>query len=144
MRRARVSKEQKQRLVAAIAGAERGSRGEVRVHIEGRCPGGDPLVRAEQVFAELGMTETAEATGVLLYVAERDRVAAVYAGGGIHGARDASFWQGVIDAVAGGYRDGDKIGGLVQALDTIGVLLRQAVPSDDSAGNELPDQVSVR
>jgi uncharacterized membrane protein len=143
MRRRRLRGEDERRVVTALAGAERGNRGEVRVHLEGRCPGGEPLARATALFAELGMRATADDTGVLLYVAERDRKAAVYAGAGIHGAGDADFWQTVVDRVTQGYRDGDRAGGLAAALALVGDLLREAVPGD-RAGNELPDQVSQR
>ena len=142
MGRRRLGAADERRVVDALASAERGNKGEVRLHLEGRCRGA-PLVRAAEVFAELGMRETAEDTGVLLYVAESDRQAAVHAGSGVHGAREPAFWQEVIEYVAEGYRRGRKVEGLVQALEVIGDLLREVVPGDP-AGNELPDEVSTR
>lgn len=128
-------------LIEAIRGAERGNRGEVRLHVEARCKG-DALVRAEQLFSEL-CQETRGETGVLLYVAPSSRKVAVWAGEGIHGAAAPTFWRSVTDAVAAGFATGDRVGGLARALDEIGVLLRAHVPGDDTAGNELPDQVTT-
>ena len=68
------------RLVAAIRRAEEANRGEVLVHVERRCPGGDALARAAKLFEKLGMRRTATDTGVLLYVAVKDHKAAVFAG----------------------------------------------------------------
>lgn len=132
-------------VVAAITAAEVDNRGEVRVHLEGQMPEGcpDPLARAEQLFGALGMADTRDGTAVLLYVAEGDRKAAVYAGPGVHGAREAGFWQGVIDAVAEGFGRGARAEGLVSALGQVGALLREAAPGDDTAGNELDDAVTT-
>lgn len=129
--------------MGAIAEAESGNRGEVRVHIEEFCAG-DPLERAGEIFAELDMNETTEDTGVLLYVATVDRACAVFAGSGIHGARDPEFWQEVADAVAGGYRRGDPLAGIEMALLEVGQVLRERVPGEDSAGDELPNAVTTR
>lgn len=130
------------RVVAAIRGAERGSRGEVRVHVEERCKG-DALDRARALFGELRMHETREHTGVLLYVATRDRKTAVFADRGIHGATDAAFWAGVANDVARGFAAGDGAAGLIAALGRIGDLLRAHQPSSDAYGDELPNEVST-
>jgi uncharacterized membrane protein len=137
-----ITRGQEAALVAAIRDAERGNRGEVRVHLERRCPGGNALHRARELFHKLGMPATRDDTGVLLYVAVEDRKAAVFAGAGIHGAAREGFWQQVVDAVAQGYRRGEPVGGLVEALGRIGTLLREHAPGEDMAGNELPDEVS--
>ena len=88
------------------------------------------------------MERTVEATGVLLYVAVKDRSAAVFAGAGIHGAAGDGFWQDAIDAVARGFASGQPASGIVCALDMIGSLLRASAPGEDTAGNELPDEVT--
>ena len=129
-------------LVRAITDAELGNRGEVRVHVEPRCPHPDPIDRAAELFEELGMRETAADTGVLLYVATATRDCAVFAGAGIHGASDDDFWQGVADGLARGFARRDPVAGFEMALLQIGELLREAAPGDDLAGDELPNRVS--
>ena len=130
-------------LVAAIRDAERGNRGEVRVHVEKRCPGGNALERARQIYHLLGMSGTQEDTAVLLYVALSDRKAAVFAGSGIHAAAKPDFWKSVVDAVAKGYARGAGEAGLVDAIGKIGELLREHLPGEDRSGNELPDEVTT-
>ena len=131
-----------QRLVRAIANAERDNRGEVRLHVEARCPVDDPQLRARALYRQQALHRTRDDTAVLLYVAEASRVAAVHAGQGIHGCAEADFWQSVTEAVAGGYRDGRPVDGPVAALDRVGALLREHAAGDDVAGNELPDEVT--
>ena len=127
----------------AIAAAERGNRGEIRVHIESRYPGDGPLGRAEALYQELGMAKTRDDTGVLLYVAERDHKAAVFAGTGVYGARKPELWKEIAAAVAQGYAFGDRVSGLVRALTMIGDILRETAPGDDLAGDELPNKVTT-
>lgn len=134
---------ERERVIEAIAAAEGGNRGEVRVHIEPECPADQPLDRAEQLFGELGMHETDDATGVLLYIADIDRKCAVWAGEGIFESRDDDFWRHVVDEISNGYQRGECVDGIVAALEEVGEVLREQVPGDDKAGNELPDEVSI-
>ena len=136
-----LTSEQEALLVRAIGEAEVGNRGEG--HVERRCPSPDAMARAREIFFELEMDRTSEDTAVLLYVAIASRECAVYAGDGIHGARGEGFWQGVADGLARGFAKNDPIGGFERALLAIGALLREVVPSDDAAGDELRDAVTV-
>jgi|GEM_PF-450436 len=130
-------------LTAAIAAAEKGNRGEVRLHLEHRSPHRDVVQRARELFFNLGMDRTEEETGVLLYVALKDRRAAVFAGAGIFGSQKPEYWQKIIDRVSRGFAEGDIAAGLIEALTMTGDLLREKVPGDDGAGNELSNRVSI-
>jgi len=134
--------EHEAQIVAAIKRAEAGNRGEVRVHVEPRCQGAS-LARARELFAALGMARTAADTGVLLYVAQRSRKTAIWAGQGIHDAVDSRVWQGLVDDVASRFAAGDGIAGLCAAIDSIGDMLRKHLPGPDEAGDELPNKVTT-
>ena len=74
---------QKQAMVDAVRQAERDTSGEIRVHIENRCP--KPVLdRATDVFARLKMHKTALRNGVLVYIALRDRKLAIIGDAGIN------------------------------------------------------------
>ena len=139
----RLSKKARSAIVQAIGAAEVGNQGEVRLHIERSCGVDNPIDRAREIFDATGMQETAAGTGVLLYVAIKSRAACVYAGAGIHDATDESFWQEVVDEVAEGFSIHKPGDGLVSAIHKIGELLREHFPSEDEAGNELSNEVSV-
>ena len=138
----RLSKADASKVRDAIGRAEKGHRGEIRVHIEHRYPGDGPLTRARDLFFRLGMAMTAQGTGVLLYVAEKDHKAAVFAGPGVYGASEPGFWKDVSRLVADGYKRGAKAEGIVAAVTKIGELLATAAPGDDTHGNELPNEVT--
>jgi uncharacterized membrane protein len=133
--------QQEQEVVRAVANAERGNRGEVRLHLEAKCPG-DPLERAATLYRSLGMHETKDDTGVLLYVATSSRVCAVFCGAGIVSCPPEGFWKSVTDAVAQGFARGEPAQGLIAGLSQIGQMLREHVPGDDRAGDELSNSIS--
>jgi uncharacterized membrane protein len=114
----------------------------LRVHIEEECSG-DPLDRARHFFGALGMHQTRDDTGVLLYVSPGSRQVAIYAGTGIHKAAGASLWTDAVGRVATGFRDGDGLGGIEAAILIVGEAMARCAPGDDEAGNELPDEITT-
>jgi uncharacterized membrane protein len=134
----------RQELTAAIAAAEAGHRGEVRVHLERRRPRDKtPEARAKELFESFGMDRTREDTAVLLYVAFADGRSAVHAGSGVVDAARAGFWRSVADEIERGFAIGEPLAGTCAALEQIGELLRELVPGEDVGGNELPDAVTT-
>jgi hypothetical protein len=137
-----LSNDERRAIVDAVADAERGSSGEVRVHIEPRCPSGDALDRARALFQSLGMHRTRRGTGVLLYIATEDHRAAIFAGPGLYEASEASFWQAITQRVAAGFKNRRPADGIVAALQMIGERLREHAAGEDVSGNELPNELS--
>lgn len=135
---------ERQELSAAIAAAEKGHRGEVRVHLERRCPGPrSPSERAEELFAAFRMDRTREDTAVLLYVSFDDGRSAVHAGSGVRQAAAAGFWRSVAEEIDRGFAIEEPLAGLCAAIEQIGELLREHAPGEDLAGNELPDAITT-
>jgi uncharacterized membrane protein len=132
---------ERQTVLAAIRDAERKTSGEIRVHIEARCPG-DPLVRATRVFEELGMTKTAERNGTLLYLALRDHKFAVIGDQGIHLRLPEGFWEEVREAMEERFRAGRFAEGLVRGVAAIGERLAAYFPRGADDRDELPDEIS--
>lgn len=126
----------------AIAEAERGTSGEIRVHLDARCPG-DPMARAVAVFEGLGMTRTTLRNGVLVYVAVEDRKLAVIGDAAVHERVGSVYWVRLRDTVLGHFREGHPRVGLVAAVREIGEVLRRHFPRAPDDENELPDDVSL-
>lgn len=128
--------------MAAVEAAERGHRGEIRVHVEGRYAGDGPIARAAEVYRALGMDRTQDDTAALLYIALDDRKVAVWHGAGLAGAAEGRFWSDVTEAVAAGFRAGAPADGIVRAVAEMGKLMRTAAAGEDTRGDELPNAVS--
>lgn len=130
-------------VVEAIQAAERCTSGEIRVHLERRCKGGDPLARGRQVFEHLGLAATAARNGVLIYVAVGNRQFAVLGDQGIDRTVPTTFWDEIVAAMAERFRADDFAGGLVLAIGRIGARLAEHFPPLGAADrNELPDDIS--
>jgi uncharacterized membrane protein len=129
-------------VAAAIAEAEAATSGEIRVHLDARCPG-DALARAALVFERLGMHRTAARHGVLIYVSIEDHKVAVLGDRGIHERVGQAYWDGLLQAVLEHFRARRFREGLVHAVAEVGAELRRHFPRRPDDVNELPDRVSV-
>ena len=78
-------------IVQAIQEAEKKTSGEVRVHIEKKCPKKDPVKRAISLFQKLRMHKTDLRNGVIVYVATEDHLLAIWGDEGIHAKLAKNF-----------------------------------------------------
>jgi uncharacterized membrane protein len=130
-------------LVAAIKQAELRTSGEIRLHLENKCPTPEPLDRAAQVFAELKMHQTKLRNGVLFYLAWQSRQFAVVGDAGINSAVPDEFWEAVKEAVVDQFRQEQYAIGLERGIKLVGEQLRQFFPYDAATDtNELDDSIS--
>lgn len=137
------SAHEEQAIMHAVAAAERGSTGELRVLVLGRCKG-DALEEAKRHFVRMGLAETRGRTGVLLLVCPRDHKAAILGDVGIHAKVGDPFWQMVIARAIGFFARGEILLGVLSAVDEIGQAFRQHLPGEAGEGNELPDRPEHR
>ena len=139
-----LSEEDRRRVVDAIGNAESRSRGEVRIHVERRCPGKDPVARAAIVFERLGMTRTALRNGVLVYVAADDKLFAIVGDQGIDEKVGADFWRGIADGMGARFATGAFAAGLIEAIGRVGDALAAHFPAapDRQDVDELADDIS--
>ena len=130
-------------LVAAIKAAELQTSGEIRLHLEDKCPTPEPLDRAAQVFAELKMHRTKLRNGVLFYLAWQTRQFAVVGDAGINSAVPDDFWEDVKETVVSHFRQEQYVAGLEHGIRLVGEQLRQFFPYDAATDiNELSDDIS--
>ncbi len=134
---------QEEALVAAIQQAELRTSGEIRLHIEEKCPTPEPLDRAAQVFAELKMHRTKLRNGVLFYLAWQSRQFAVVGDAGINSTVPDEFWEAVKETVVSHFRQEQYVLGLERGIRLVGEQLQQFFPYDAATDvNELDDTIS--
>lgn len=134
--------EERDRVRAAIAEAERATSGELRVHLEDRCEE-DVLDHAAFIFDELGMHRTAARNGVLIYVSVGDHRLAVIDNAGINAVVPSNFWNDVLGLLRLHFAAGRQAEGLCQAAHMVGEKLRAHFPRRTDDRNELPDDISI-
>lgn len=136
--------DQQQRIVEAIRQAEKATSGEIRVHVEPNCPSADPVQRAIDVFARLGMHQTKAQNGVLFYLAHVDRKFAVLGDKGIDAKVPPGFWESTKDLLRTYFAKGDYAEGLSLGIEQAGQQLRRYFPYDGVTDtNELTDDISI-
>ena len=132
------------KISAAIADAERGSRGQIRVFITHRAVE-DVLATARERFAKLDMEKTAARNAVLIFLAPESRKFAVVGDQGIHercGGDD--FWQKIVgETMRPRLKESRFTEAIVAAVGEVGKVLAQHFPPDPGGArtNELPDEV---
>lgn len=131
---------QDEQIVAAIRAAEMKTSGEIRVFIT-RKETSDPLAAAQEEFTRLGMTNTAERNGVLIFVAPRSQQFAILGDKAIHEKCGESFWRAVAEEMTAHFRKSEFTGGIVRAIQKAGTLLDEHFPRRTDDKNELPDAV---
>jgi uncharacterized membrane protein len=126
----------------AIADAESGTSGEIRVHLERICFG-DPVARAAEVFERIGMHRTALRHGVLLYLAVVDHRLAVVGDQAIHDRVGQAYWQRLAASIAARLRAAPPADAIVEGVGEIGRTLARHFPRRPDDRNELSDEVSL-
>jgi len=133
--------DQQDTVVAAVRLAEKGTSGEIRIHIDEKCTC-DPMQRAEEVFFKLGMHRTERRNGVLIYLASESKVFAIIGDKGINDLVSEHFWEDVLEVMRSCFKEGLYVEGLSRAAVMIGMKLQEFFPYQQDDINEQPDEIS--
>ena len=137
-----LSEADQRRVIEAVKAAERNTSGEIRVFVESHCSFVDPMDRAKEIFFKLEMEKTAEHNASLIYVAVKDRQAAVYGDEGIHQKVGQKYWEEEVNKMLVNFKQEHLADGIVLCISDIGEALHQHFPYDrDTDKNELPDEI---
>jgi uncharacterized membrane protein len=127
-------------IVAAIRAAEQKTSGEIRVFVS-RKKITDPVAAAQAQFERLGMTQTRNRNGVLIYVAPVARKFAILGDQGVHQKCGDEFWRSVAAGMSGHFAQSDFTAGIILGIQKAGELLAAHFPAQPGDTNELPDKV---
>lgn len=137
-----LSPAQEQEIADAIESAETGTTGEIRIHIERKCPD-DPLHRAISLFDELKMYETKHKNGVLIYISIDDHKLAIYGDEGIHSIVGDEFWNDDIAIMVSEFKKGRYSDGIKEVVKRVGEKLAEHFPYEGGANpDELENTIS--
>lgn len=135
-----------QRIEDAVAASEGRHRGELCVAIE---PSLDlmpllrdqsPRARAEELFSQLGVWDTAENSGVLLYVNYADHDIEIVADRSIAAKVTQAQWEGICRSIEAHFRAGRFEQGMLEAVQAVADLLALHFPAAADNPNELSDR----
>jgi uncharacterized membrane protein len=132
----------------AIAASEDRHRGEIAFAVEGSLSlaallrGRTARQCAEEAFARLRVWDTAENTGVLVYLLLADHAIEIVADRGVAAEVDAAEWLPIIDLMQQHFRAGNHLAGALAGIEAIGELLARHFPAGDARPN--PDELPNR
>jgi uncharacterized membrane protein len=129
-------------ILAAIREAEKGTSGEIRLHLESGCKG-DPLSRAIQVFQKLKMQKTALRNGTLIYLAIDDHKFAIFGDEGINKIVPENFWEDVKEGMRLQFSAHHFAEGITEGVRRVGEKLKEYFPYQKDDINELSDEISM-
>lgn len=136
-----------ERLAQRVAASEQRHTGEIRIYVEAGLPwsyllrDATPRERAVAMFAKLGVWDTEQNNGVLIYLLLAEHAIEIVADRGVARHVQPDQWAAVIEHMREKLRAGRFEDGLTQALEEVSALLVQHFPAAPGAPavNELPD-----
>ena len=135
------SKEDKEKIKAAVQEAELSTSGEIRVHIDNHCKG-DVMDKAAWWFARLNMHKTEQRNGVLFYLAVKDHKFAILGDAGINAVTADDFWDQIKEKLLEHFSQDHFAAGLKEGILMAGQALKEHFPYLDGDVNELSDDIS--
>ena len=121
-------------IAQAIALAEVGTTGEIRVHLSKRFFEKDPFRRAQKLFQEYGMNQTSQRNAVLLYVNLRRHKISVVGDEGVQKAVGQSFWESLILELRRNLHATHQERAIAVSVTMIGNKLRKHFPAREATG----------
>jgi uncharacterized membrane protein len=131
---------------AVVAEEEKRHRGEIRFIVEAELTTGQlwrdaaSRDRAREVFAQHGVWNTEENTGVLIYVLLADRRVEVVADRGITVRVPEVEWQSICRTMETHFREGRFQEGAIAGVKAVSNVIAQHFPAREDNPNELPDR----
>ena len=133
-------------IAQAVAAAEQGHVGEIQVVIEGHIPCSQAYhqntrLRAQQLFAELGVWDTELNSGVLLYLNLCERKVEIVIDRGLKNATQTETWNKICQNIVVTLAQKEYLRAVTEGVNEIGRVLDQYyVETDLHDQNELPNE----
>jgi putative membrane protein len=95
--------------------------------------------RALRAMIEHGIVDTAQRSGVLMLLSEREHRVVLLADRGINARVAPEEWEQDVQTLLVALRQGNTTSGLLQVIERVGALLAEHFPRQVDDQNELPD-----
>ena len=147
------------RLTALVATSEKQHSGEIRICVEASLPASYlwrhlaqavpmPVLarqRAMMMFGKLGVWDTADNNGVLIYLLLAERRIELVADRGVNAVVSSAEWDGMVQRMSAAFAAGHFAQGLGEAVNEVSAPLKRhfAVRPSAHNPNELPDSPAL-
>lgn len=135
-----------QQIEAAISRSEKTHTGEIRFVVEAALHpyellrGRTPRARALELFGRLGVWDTEQNNGVLIYLLLADHDVEIVADRGIHGYVGTQGWEAICHDMETAFRQGQFEEGVLVGIKEISEVLQKNFPVGAADKNELSNE----
>lgn len=130
-----------ERIVQAIALAEKKTSAEIRVHVD-EVADGDVMKLAWNTFAELQMFKTEYRNAILIFVNFKMRNYAIIADTGLSEQVQNATWQQVINEMRDLFKQNQIIEAIIHGVLESGEIAAQYFPCASKTGDELSNEIT--
>ena len=135
------TKEENERILNCVRENEKDTSGEIRIFIESHCVYVDPMMRALELFTQLGMYHTVNRNSVLIYIAYKDHDFALFSDKNIFEKTEQQFWLIQSRKMVKGFYEKKYAESLIHCINAVGAELKRYFPFVGENKNELPDEI---
>ena len=130
-----------------IKKTEKTTAGEIRVAIKEKVPFSKRKTSIKDLaadeFYKLGMAETRDRTGILIYILLSRREFYILADSGINEKVEQSVWDNIRDKMEEEFKQGHYLEGVLNTVEKVGNILGEHFPIKPDDTNELSNKVVV-
>jgi uncharacterized membrane protein len=128
-------------IVNAIAEAEKGTSGEIRVHFAKKIST-TIYEDAKKTFESLKMHQTDLKNGVLIYMVLSEKQFYILGDQGIHQCTGEKFWQSCKEIMQDEFVKGNISQGIIKGIEAVKDILKKEFPYTSDDKNELSNEIS--
>lgn len=99
---------------------------------------------AEKEFLKLGINRTKDHTGILIFILLKDRKFYILADEGINSKVEQKTWDDIRDVMAASFSEGKFSVGLINCIESVGLILQKYFPVKPDDINELSNKVIIK
>ena len=100
------------------------------------------MARAIFIFNAIGMFDTRERTGVLIYISLKSKMFSIIGDVGINSVIPQDFWNRIKEDLSSFFSRGQITEGIIEAVNQTGKILKEHFPATEDNPNEQPDEIS--
>ena len=139
-----------QRITNAIGEGEKLHRAEIRFCVEGALELSELLRKksprecAIEAFSDLGVWDTEDNSGVLIYLLLAEHDIEIVANRGINAKVAPTEWEGVCRLIEDGFRSAKHTDAIIAGIERLSSILATHFPPNGTRRNELPNEPAIR
>ena len=131
-----------------IAKVEQTTSGELRLSLRNKRILYEKLYKPRELalkdFEKLGMANTKQKTGILIFIIFSERIYDILADEGIHPKIPDSVWLNFETKLKEKFRSGNYLNGILHLINGMGEILKKEFPAEADDVDELPDEVVIQ